>query len=191
MKAVVCVMFAGVLTAAAAQAQAQGGQKTSLADGLRRSYNTLKMNLTASAEKFSEADYGYRPSPEIRVYGAQIAHVANSQFNACSAAKGEPNPNQGQNLEQTKKTRDEIIKALADSFAYCDPVFASLTDQSALELVHQGQNEVARGSVLANLLTHGNEEYGILTVYIRTKGMVPPSTERGMRGRGGRGGRGQ
>ena len=45
-------------------------------------------------------------------------------------------------------------------------------------------NEVARGSVLTNLIVHGNEEYGILTVYIRTKGMVPPSTERGMRGRG-------
>ena len=45
-------------------------------------------------------------------------------------------------------------------------------------------NEVARGSVLTNLIVHGNEEYGILTVYMRTKGMVPPSTERGMRGRG-------
>ena len=56
--------------------------------------------------------------------------------------------------------------------------------KSALELVRQAQNEVARGSVLANLIAHGNEEYGIMTVYIRTKGMVPPSTERGMRGRG-------
>ena len=110
--------------------------------------------------------------------------MANSQFNACAAARGEANPNQGQNLEQTLKTRDEIIKALADSFAFCDPAFEKLTDQSAVELVKQGQNEVARGSVLANLIVHGNEEYGILTVYIRTKGMVPPSTERGMRGRG-------
>ena len=44
-------------------------------------------------------------------------------------------------------------------------------------------NEVARGSVLSNLIAHSNEEYGILTVYLRTKGIVPPSTERGMRGR--------
>jgi hypothetical protein len=50
--------------------------------------------------------------------------------------------------------------------------------------VKQGQNEVARGSVLTNLIVHGNEEYGILTVYLRTKGMVPPSTERAMKGRG-------
>ncbi len=186
MKAVVGLMFACALVAVTVQAQAPaaGGQKVPLSEGLRRSYNTLKMNLTESAQKFGEADYGYRPSPEIRPYGGQLAHVANSQFNACAAARGEANPNQGQNLEQTLKTRDEIIKALADSFTFCDPAFANLTDQSAVELVKQGQNEVARGSVLTNLIVHGNEEYGILTVYIRTKGMVPPSTERGMRGRG-------
>jgi len=186
MKAVVCLMFACVLTAATAQAQApaQGGQKVPFSEGLRRSYATLKMNLTEAAQKFGEADYSYRPSPEIRVYGGQLAHVANSQFNACAAAKGEANPHQGQNLEQTLKTRDEIIKGLADSFAFCDAAFANLTDQSALEFVKQGQNEVARGSVLANLIVHGNEEYGIMTVYIRTKGMVPPSTERASRGRG-------
>jgi uncharacterized damage-inducible protein DinB len=171
------------------QAPAAGGQKITLADGLRRSYATIKMNLTQAAEKLPEADYTYRPSPDIRPFGAQFAHTANSQFNACSAAKGEPNPNQGQNLEQTKTTRADIITALADSFAYCDPVFAALTDQSALELVRQGQNEVARGAVLTNLIAHGSSEYGIVTVYLRTKGIVPPSTERGMRGRGA--GRGQ
>ena len=189
MKAMICLMFACVLTASTTWAQApapaaQGGQKVPLSEGLRRSYNTIKMNLTEAAQKFDEATYGYTPSPEIRGFGGQLAHVANSQFNACSAATGVANPHQGSNLEKTKTTRADIIQALADSFAFCDPAFANLTDQSATELVRQGQNEVARGSVLSNLISHGNEEYGIMTVYIRMKGMVPPSTERGMRGRG-------
>jgi len=189
MKVMICLMFACVLTASTTWAQApapaaQGGQKIPLSEGLRRSYNGIKANLTEAAQKFDEAGYGYTPSPEIRGFGAQLAHVANSQFNACSAATGVANPHQGSNLEKTKTTRADIIQALADSFAFCDPAFANLTDQSAAELVKQGQNEVARGSVLANLIAHGNEEYGIMTVYIRMKGMVPPSTERGMRGRG-------
>jgi hypothetical protein len=183
-------MFASALIASTAESQTPapaaqgGGQKIPLSEGLRRSYNTLKMNLTETAQKFDDASYSYTPSKDIRVFGAQLAHVANSQFNACAAARGEANPHQGTNLEKTKTTRADIVQALADSFAFCDPVFANLTDQSALELVRQGQNEVARGSVLTNLIVHGNEEYGILTVYLRTKGMVPPSTERGMRGRG-------
>jgi hypothetical protein len=191
MKAAVCLMFACLVTTSIAEAQAPAaqGQKVPLSEGLRRSYATIKLNLTEAAEKFSDADYSYRPSPDIRVYGGQLAHVANSQFNACAAARGIANPNQGQNLEQTKTTRADIIKALADSFAFCDPAFESLTDQGTLELVKQGNNEVARGQVLANLIAHSNEEYGIITVYLRTKGIVPPSTERAMRGRGA--GRGQ
>jgi hypothetical protein len=40
---------------------------------------------------------------------------------------------------------------------------------------------------LLGVLTHGSEMYGIGTVYLRLKGLVPPSTELFMRGRGGRG----
>jgi hypothetical protein len=177
-----------LITASAALAQqppaAAGGQTIGLAAGLQRSYAGVKANLMEAAEKLADADYTYRPSPDIRPYGGQFAHTANSQFNSCAAAKGEPNPNGTANLEQTKTTRADIVKALADSFAYCDPVFAALTDQSALELVRQGPNQVARGSVLANLIAHSNEEYGVITVYLRTKSLVPPSTERAQRGRG-------
>ena len=84
-------------------------------------------------------------------------------------------------------TKADFVKALADSFAYCDAAFSALTDERAVQLVKQGPNEVARSSVLANLLGHDNEEYGIITVYLRLKTLVPPSTERQMQGRGGRG----
>jgi hypothetical protein len=201
MKSPLCLVFAFVLMASVASAQAPAapaapaaGQKIDLATGLQRAYAGIKLNLTEAAEKLSEADYTHRPSPEIRPYGGQFAHTAQAQFNSCAQAKGEPSPVMGQNLEQTKTTRADIIKSLADSFAYCDPVFAALTDQSALQLVRQGMNEVARGAVLANLIAHSNEEYGVITVYIRTKNMVPPSTERQQRGRGmgpATGGRGQ
>ena len=190
MKAAICLMFACAMMASTAQAQAQapaaakGGEKIPLSEGLRRAYNTLKMNLTETAQKFDEAGYSYTPAKEIRTFGEQLAHLANSQFNACAAASGTANPHQGSNLQQTKTTRADIVQALADSFAFCDAAFANLTDQSALQLVRQGANEVARGSVLTNLIVHGNLEYGVLTVYLRTRGMVPPSTERGMRGRG-------
>ena len=45
---------------------------------------------------------------------------------------------------------------------------------------------MARGSALNSVIVHGNEEYGIITVYRRMKSTAPPSTERAMRGRGGR-----
>ena len=53
-----------------------------------------------------------------------------------------------------------------------------MTDANVSELVKQGQNEVARGSIVAGLTSHNNEMYGTGAAYMRAKGLVPPSTER-------------
>ena len=97
MKTVICLMFACVSMASTVQAQApapapaaQGGQKIPFRRGAPPVVHpTLKLNLAETAQKFDEATYSYTPSKDIRVFGAQLAHVANSQFNACAAAKGE------------------------------------------------------------------------------------------------------
>ncbi|MBI3264910.1 MAG: DinB family protein [Acidobacteria bacterium] len=191
MKRLVALLTADCLAVAVAlafaQPPAQAPTKTTLSVGLQRGYENIKRNLTQAAEKMPETDYGFQPNPkmpEVRTYGQLFGHVANAQFGACAVAKGVPNPNQGTDNEK-KTTKAELVKALADSFAFCDDAFKSLTDESALQLVKQGQNEVARGLVLSNLVTHSNEMYGTTGVYMRLKGMVPPSTEgRGMRGRG-------
>ncbi|MFN8062921.1 MAG: DinB family protein [Vicinamibacterales bacterium] len=174
---VTLVLFAAGIASAQPPQPNAAPQKVTLAAGLQRSYNNLKTNLTQSAEKMSEADYAFKPTPDVRSFGQLFGHVANSQYNACSAVKGEANPNQGNDLEK-KTTKAEFTKALADSFAYCDAAFASLTDENAGQLVKQGQNEVARASILANVIAHGNEMYGTNVVYLRLKGIVPPSTER-------------
>ena len=176
------MVAAGVLLAAnSAIAQPPpAGQKLGLAASLQRSYNGLKLNLTEEAAKMPEADYNFKPgpAPELRTFGMLFGHTANSQFGSCAAALGQPNPNQGHNLETELKTKAEFTKALADSFALCDKAFAALTDQNALEMVKQGQSEIARGGLLSNVVSHGNEMYGTGAVYLRAKGLVPPSTER-------------
>jgi hypothetical protein len=70
------------------------------------------------------------------------------------------------------------VKALADAYAFCDDAVKGLTDANVAELVKQGQNEVARGSIVAGLTSHNNEMYGTGAAYMRAKGLVPPSTER-------------
>lgn len=170
-----CVCIASTAFAQAPAAPAP--QKISLATGLQRGYNAVKQNLTEMSTKMSDADYAFQPTKDVRTFGQLMGHAANAQFNACSVAKGEANPNQGNDNEK-KASKAEFVKALADSFAYCDAVFAALTDASAVEFVKQGQNEVARGIPLANLVAHSNEVYGTAVPYMRLKGLVPPSTER-------------
>jgi hypothetical protein len=179
MMRVACVMFVFALTAGAASAQGPAQQgPVSLSVSLQRSYAAIKTNLTLAAEKLPEADYGFKPSSmaEVRTYGQLFGHVANAQFNACSAARGVPNPNMGVNNEQ-KTVRAEIMKALADSFAFCDPAFAALTEANGAEIMTQGRGQVARSAILAGLIAHSNEMYGTAGVYMRAKNVVPPSTE--------------
>jgi hypothetical protein len=162
------------------------GQKTTLATSLQRAYANIKTNLTQEADKMPEADYSFKPgsTPEARTFAQVIAHAAQSQFGTCSALKGTANPHQGKNLEQDLKTKAEVTKALADSFAICDEAFAAVTDANATEFVKVGQNEVTRVAVLYGIIAHGNELYGTGAAYLRSKNIVPPSTERQMQGRG-------
>jgi DinB superfamily len=191
MKRVLYAIPVVALFATVAYSQAPGGQmqgqKIGLATSLQRGYNGFKTNFSAAAEKMPEADYNFKPgsTPEARTYAQVIAHIAQAQFGQCSGLKGVPNPMAGKQLEQELKTKAEVTKALADSFAMCDELFANLTDASATEMVKAGQNEQTRAASLYGVLVHGNELYGTAAVYLRSKNIVPPSTENAQRGRRG------
>jgi DinB superfamily len=184
-------LFSGcLLVASAAIAQGpppQGPVGTAVA--MQRGYAQLKNNVTASAEKMPEADYFFKPTGDIRGYGQLWAHVADAQFGMCSGAKGVANPRQGQPSFEALTTKAEVVKAVADSFAFCDEAFSSLTEAGAQEMISNGRGgQQTRTAALVGVLQHGSEMYGIGTVYLRLKGQIPPSTELFMRGRGAPGG---
>jgi len=173
----VCAQPPAAAAAPAGQPVAQPGPTEPLSRALFAQYNAIKRNLTESAQKVSEADYVFQPTKDVRSFAQMFDHIANTQFTYCAIAKGEANPNKD-DFEKTATTRTAVIKALADSFAYCDTVYATLTDARALELIKSGQNEVPRASRLISNISHDNEHYGNLVTMMRLKGMVPPSTER-------------
>src|SRR5882762_6962841 len=131
------LLVLSVLLAIPAAAQQGQPPPATVAAYVRNAYMGNKNNILRSAEKMPEEFYGLRPGPqeEVRTFGQHVAHVANFNFLWCSQAKGEKNPNAGINLEKTLKTKAEFTKALADSFAYCDPAYAALTDASGAEVI--------------------------------------------------------
>jgi hypothetical protein len=166
------------------------GGPVGIAQAFQNAYSNLKANVTQSAEVVPEAGYGLKPSTmaEVKTFGQVVGHVADAQFNQCSGALGMPNPNQGNSFEAAGRSRAEIIKGLAESFALCDKAFAALTDENASELIAGGRGgQQARAAALLGVIAHGNEMYGIYTVYQRAQNIVPPSTAARGRGRGGPG----
>lgn len=181
----VLALFGASLAGPALAQQAQQPQAPPTTSAfLRNMYNGNKNNIVRSAEKISEDLYGLRPGPqqEVRTFGQHLAHTANYNFLWCSQAKGEKNPNAGVDLEKTLKTKAEFQKAVTDSFAYCDPVYASLNDENGAQVVEiqQESGRVTRNTRMALLMlnvVHNNEIYGNLVTTMRIKSIVPPSSE--------------
>jgi uncharacterized damage-inducible protein DinB len=188
----ITVVLAAALVAAATAVSAQelvfpeirplNGEKLGVVTSFQREYERIKINMTAEAEGMPEAFYSWVPAENMRSYGELMGHITSSQFGMCAVLKGVPNPNQGINNEDYK-SKAQAVKALAASFAFCDSAFSSLTEKNLLEYVKEKDGEITRAGSIAHFFAHGNDVYGYAAVYMRLKGLVPPTTERGMVGR--------
>ena len=158
--------------------QAQTGQ---LITELKQNYQVIKNNVTRGAEKVSEADYSFKATPQVRSYGEIITHIAEIQILLCGMVKGEQK--HVSNPKASAKAESEA--ALKEAFDYCDPVYNGLTEASAVEMVKMFGRDRSKFGVLDFGVIHDQEMYGQMVVYLRMKGLVPPSSE----GRGGGGGK--
>ena len=88
-------------------------------------------------------------------------------------------------IEKNKATKPDLIKALGESFTYCDKVYAEMTDEAGKPIIKfeaggEGSRvpiQMPRLTALAFHTGHAFEHYGNLVTYMRLKGVVPPSSE--------------
>ena len=132
--------------------------------------------IERAAEKMPEEEYAFKPDPAVRSFGQIIGHIADADYLFCSAVLGEKSPSPG--IEKTKTAKAELTSALHDAFAYCNRAYDALTDASANEMVKSFGQERNKLGVLWFNASHNLEHYGNLVVYMRTKGIVPPSSEK-------------
>jgi uncharacterized damage-inducible protein DinB len=154
----------------------------SLAGGANAMHAVIRRNLAEAAENMPADEYTFRPTPELRTFGQIIGHLVKANFFFCSQAAGEKSPATADYEQITAKAA--LVKALNDSFVYCDRVYAATNDANFIQPVQiahvagAGSSNTVRGAVLIYNIAHNNEHYGNLAVYMRLKGHVPPSTAR-------------
>jgi len=144
---------------------------------LKQSYTGVKNNLLRLADAMPEAGYSFKPTPEIQSFAERIAHVADTQFALCGMAKGE----QKRGDAASKTSKADLVAALKESFDYCDGAYDGLSDSALTETVKMFGRDRTKFGVLDFNVVHDTEMYGYLSVYLRLKGVVPPSSAgRGM-----------
>jgi hypothetical protein len=139
-------------------------------------YEAVKRNLSAMVAKMPEEHFTFRPVPEVRSYGESVANVADAQARNCNLVADAGSKTLA---ADKKKNKAELLAALTESFAICDAAFAALTDAQANEMVKMGQSgfQLSKLSLLVSMISHSNEQHGYMAMYLRLKGIVPPSTE--------------
>jgi uncharacterized damage-inducible protein DinB len=180
--ALALVLAAGSRLPAAAQTSDAGywdALTPSMASVARTMHATVRRNLAEAAAAMPDAEYGFKPTPEVRSFGQVIGHVINANYFFCAQAKGESSP--GTQDYEKVIVKASLLRALEAALAYCDSVYTATTDatfQTLVKVAAPSKEQTPRGMVLMFNTAHNEEHYGNLVVYMRLKGHVPPSTAR-------------
>jgi hypothetical protein len=139
-----------------------------------QSYTSVKNNILRSADKMPAENYSFKPTPDVRSFAEVLEHVAESQMHVCAGVVGDA---QAGRIDP-KTAKSEVIAALNAAFAECDKAYGFLSDANAGEAITTPRGQRSKLGLLADNTGHDREQYGILSVYLRLKGVVPPSSEK-------------
>src|SRR4051794_10561371 len=138
-----------------------------LSTELKQMYTGVKNNLARMAEKMPEENYSFKPTADIRTFAQLIGHVADAQARNCSAVTGQQNTVSA----GSKTSKADLVSALKESFSLCDAAYDGLTDSAAAEMIKTARGQRSKLGALAANVSHSNEEYGYMAVYMRLKGI--------------------
>ena len=168
---VACALAGLMITGAAL------GQGSPFASELQASYERIKPNILKAADKMPAENYSFKPTPDIRTFARVVNHVTEAQLHICGAAN-KTDPSALAKVPAETADKAAIVEALKASFAECDKAYGGLTDANATEMLQAGPAKRSRLSMLWGNVAHDNEQYATLSLYLRLKGIVPPSSEK-------------
>jgi len=176
-----CVLGVACLTFTPATLRAQQAaaptSATSLQADLLKDWQSLKDTMVKIADAMPPDKFDFKPKPEVRSYGEQILHVAGATVMILKAI----DPSVAAPAIPAKAaTKEEALKALADSFDYGTTLLKAQTNATLGETVAGPSflGPSTRARLVYRTMGHTWDEYGVMTVYLRLNGLVPPDSQR-------------
>ncbi|HUD14031.1 MAG TPA: DinB family protein [Terracidiphilus sp.] len=193
-----CVLTMGTMVSGTAVAAAQMGAPAAQGPAigsisapsaaLDAQLSLIEMQMMGAVKAMPAEKYGFAPSAGIfaaaqktefatvRTFGQQVAHVAEANyffFNMVSGLKPDVDV---QGIEKLT-SKDDVVNALAGSFAFGHKAIATLTAANAFEVIKWPEPGLAtRATVASFAVAHAFDHYGQMVEYLRMNGMVPPAS---------------
>ena len=144
---------------------AQNNLKTTVT---QRYFSGVRKNLEAAADAMPADKYAFKLTADQMSFAEWLNHSTDRNYSDCAALKSETAPAAAGKVAGLKN-KSEVAQALKDSLAYCSAALEGIDDQKVLASPQMTYS-------LLHIVVHNNEIYGNIVGYLRTTGIVPPST---------------
>jgi uncharacterized damage-inducible protein DinB len=143
-------------------------------------FSSQAEEVVAAAEAMPADKYNFAPTTGefkgVRTFAQQITHVAEAQYFFFKGFGVKPRIDPEAIAKLTSK--EDIVKALKDSYAFAQQAVATITPENAFEKIASVDGTDTRASIAAFALAHTYDHYGQMVVYLRLNGIVPPASRK-------------
>jgi hypothetical protein len=146
--------------------------------------SSVEREFVSLAEAMPADKYSFAPTQGefkgVRTFAQQVKHVAATNYGVASMVLGEKPPvdiGKDEKGPDSMTSKDEIVKFLKGSFAYCHKAEATLTKDNLTDMIDMGEGQKAARGYFANIpIWHSFDHYGQMVEYARMNGIVPPAS---------------
>lgn len=186
MAAACCLLAASSL----AVGQGAGAAKTATpAEAINAQLSLIEGEMMGAVKAMPAEKYSFAPSAAIfapgqktefpsgiRTFAQQVTHVAQANYFFFSTVSGtKPDVDMAAIAKLTQK--DEIVAALAASFAFGHKAIATLTPANTFEVLKSNEPGLqTRGTLSTFAVAHAFDHYGQMVEYLRMNAIVPPAS---------------
>jgi len=153
------------------------------ADSLNGLMNALGYEVTGAAEAMPADKYDFAPPATagdfkgVRTFGQQVKHLAEANYQFFSGWNVPGATAVDAKTIEALTTKDDIVKALKDSYTYAHAAISTLTTDNAWDATKSflpPQFKMTKASTAAFCIAHSMDHYGQMVEYLRMNGIVPP-----------------
>jgi uncharacterized damage-inducible protein DinB len=164
------------------------GTMAAPAAALDSQLTVMEQQMMGAVKAMPADKFGFAPSQAIfvptqktefatvRTFGQQAAHVAQANYFLFGMVSGLKPDVDVRGIEKMT-AKDDLVAALAGSFAYAHKAVATVTVANAFEVIKTPEPGMAtRGTLAAFGIAHAYDHYGQMVEYLRMNGIVPPAS---------------
>jgi uncharacterized damage-inducible protein DinB len=133
-------------------------------------FGALSKLSVAVAEAMPMDEYPFRPDPGSMTFGELMSHIAMTNYAFCAGLKDVAAPQM-----PSPSDKAGIVKLLSDSFEYCSGVIDNMGEEQLGKAHDSPDGRMPGREVLLAMYVHVAHHRGQAEIYLRDKGIKPPS----------------